>query len=126
MNDKTSDKTSDKRLLPCPFCGGEAKLMASAFLSHDAFVMCKSCGAKTLIHSSASRDDAKMNAIKAWNTRKPVDDVVEALEEHIRFCELCHEEFKNASMSLTYEIQINSYKNAIEIVKEHFGKKVTE
>lgn len=50
-----------------------------------------------------------------------LDEIVERLEKHIRYCELCHEEFKNESMSLIYEVQINSYKNAIEIVKEVGG-----
>lgn len=65
----------------CPFCGGEAKLMASAFFTHDAYVRCKNCGASTLVHSSASREDAKLNAIKAWNNRKPMQNIVERLEE---------------------------------------------
>ena len=101
-------------LKKCPFCGGEAKLMASAFLSHDAFVMCKSCGAKTLIHSSASRDDAKMNAIKSWNTRIPVDDVVEALKKPIWIqytADLTLDEIVETAIKQTREV-------AIERVKE--------
>ncbi len=71
---------SDKRLLPCPFCGGEARLHNAVFLKIEATVVCKDCGARTLTHSSASFSNANMNAIKAWNTRKPIDRIVERLE----------------------------------------------
>ena len=65
----------------CPFCGGEAKLHKSIFIKYEATVICENCGARTLTHSSASYADVKMNAIKAWNTRKPMDRIVERLEE---------------------------------------------
>ena len=103
-------------LKKCPFCGGDN--IISTYNNFVPALLCGGCGAMMTVpmgYDGKKEDELK----RKWNTRKPVDDVVEALEEYIRFCELCHEEFKNASMSLTYEIQINSYKNAIEIVKEH-------
>ena len=72
MNDK---------LLPCPFCGGEATLRKSAFFTCKTFAKCKKCGARTLEYSSASMEDAEMNAIHSWNTRKPMERIVEQLEE---------------------------------------------
>lgn len=47
-----------------------------------------------------------------------IEKLIKRLEDHIKYCESCHEEFKNAKMSLTYEVQINSYKNAIEIINQ--------
>lgn len=47
-----------------------------------------------------------------------IDKLIARLENHIEYCESCHEEFKNAQMSFTYEVQINAYKNAIEIVNQ--------
>ena len=47
-----------------------------------------------------------------------INKLIGRLENHIKYCESCHEEFPNAKMSLTYEVQINAYKNAIEIVNE--------
>ena len=47
-----------------------------------------------------------------------IEKLIGRLEEHIKYCEMCHKEFPNAKMSLTYEVQLNAYKNAIEIVNE--------
>ena len=50
--------------------------------------------------------------------KKFVDKLISRLGNHIKYCESCHEEFSNAKMSLTYEVQLNAYKSAIEIVNE--------
>lgn len=47
-----------------------------------------------------------------------VEKLIKRLEGRIKYNELCHEEFPNAKMSLTYEVQINAYKNAIGIVNQ--------
>lgn len=47
-----------------------------------------------------------------------VEKLIEKLENHMKYCKTCHEEFPNAKMSLTYEVQINAYKNAIKIVNQ--------
>ena len=44
--------------------------------------------------------------------------LIERLENRNEYNKACHEEFPNAKMSLVYEVQINAYKNAIEIVKK--------
>ena len=98
MSDKTSNKTSDKRLKRCPFCGGEAGVAGYKYM----WVECNGCGAST------TTVDCREDAIKVWNTRKPVDDVVEALE--------------NASYTARCFNATVDYLNldmAIEIVKEH-------
>lgn len=63
-------------LKPCPFCGGEAKYMETMegiFISR--FVTCTKCGIET------KRNYPRKNgAIKAWNTRKPMEAVVAELE----------------------------------------------
>lgn len=69
MSDKTSDKTSDKRLLSCPFCGGKAKICGYYF------IQCTKCGTSTLTHTN------REEAIKTWNTRKPMQEIVERLEK---------------------------------------------
>lgn len=56
-------------LKPCPFCGGEAKLIsyhASMWIDNptDSFVKCKDCGATT-IHYFPTEE----KAIEAWNRR---------------------------------------------------------
>ena len=67
---------SDERLKPCPFCGGEAKV------AHEyteewklEYVMCFRCGCST---PSAISEDT---VIQIWNTRKPMERIMERLEE---------------------------------------------
>lgn len=47
-----------------------------------------------------------------------VEKLIGRLENRIKYNELCHKEFPNAKMNFTYEVQINAYKNAIEIVNQ--------
>lgn len=56
----------DTKLLPCPFCGGEA---VSENYVIEAAAFCKQCRAK-IIRSHGARDDNGLpEAIAAWNTR---------------------------------------------------------
>lgn len=67
-----SDKTSDKRLLPCPFCGVELELEEKGeFYIHPSGNCFMNLNA---VKNAETR-------IKAWNTRKPMDRIVERLEE---------------------------------------------
>ena len=61
----------EDRLKPCPFCGGEAKLNSSS----PYFVKCSKCFAKSGVASTSAF------AVINWNTRKPMDRIVEQLEE---------------------------------------------
>lgn len=91
---------SEIKLLRCPFCGGEAELLKGQ-CEIDNYVMCLECRSKTKLYNT------KASAIKAWNTRKPVERLVERLEEI--------EEYTN-----DFRVVIPS-KKAIEIVKEEGG-----
>lgn len=51
---------SEQKLLPCPFCGGEAEL----FNLGGFEVMCRGCDTNIV-----GRDTTKVAAITAWNTR---------------------------------------------------------
>ena len=72
---------SDVKLLPCPFCGGKIKL------DEDDFYMfcCDTCGAGiTFAHEledGTAEDCTKEESIESWNTRKPMERIVEQLEE---------------------------------------------
>lgn len=56
----------DTKLLPCPFCGGEA---VSENYVIEAAAFCKQCRAK-IIRSHGARDDNGLpEAIAAWNAR---------------------------------------------------------
>lgn len=92
----------------CPCCGGEATLC------NYYFVQCKKCGISTLTFIT------KEEAIKAWNTRKPMENIAERLEEEL------HLSYKEKERCVClYPLQFDEAKgyargiaNAIEIVKE--------
>lgn len=50
-----------EKLKPCPFCGGEAKIMK---MGYPHWVYCCECGAK--VHG---RTNDEKDSIKAWNRR---------------------------------------------------------
>ncbi len=81
---------SETKLLPCPFCGGEATLRKSE-VTQLYHVACFECGCR---QDSSYKSES---AINAWNTRKPMDDIVERLEE------FCFEESKNSVKDLAEE-----------------------
>lgn len=111
-------------LLKCPFCGGDATVVCA---SNAMYIACNTCNAimgRTRKSASALKGklsfDTKEEAIKAWNTRKPVQDVMERLENELR---LADEEKERCARES--QLQFDSAKgyatgiyNAIEIVKE--------
>lgn len=75
------------KLLPCPFCGGEANAFVDKFNKY--FTGCKKCNFYYGIEIEDGCElekgwiaihNTKDEAIKAWNTRKPMEYVVERLK----------------------------------------------
>ena len=62
---------SELKLLNCPFCGGEARNESCG----NYWVKCTKCG------SRGSVKNTEKEAINQWNTRKPMANIVEKLEE---------------------------------------------
>lgn len=62
---------SDTKLKPCPFCGSEV-LLHKGYVSYS--VRCEIC------HYEICRR-TKEETIARWNTRKPIDRIVEQLEQ---------------------------------------------
>jgi len=56
--------TQTKKLLPCPFCGGEANVFQ--FDTDDAYVACSQCNGTNGVNYPSEEA-----AIAAWNTRTP-------------------------------------------------------
>lgn len=50
-----------EKLKPCPFCGGEAKIMK---MGYPHWIYCLECGAK--VHGGTT---SEKDSIKAWNRR---------------------------------------------------------
>lgn len=62
-------------LRPCPFCGGEAKLVSGTrrdgeYIENCAFVRCERCGAKTYeLHECVTPYEVQKCATELWNER---------------------------------------------------------
>ena len=82
----------------CPFCGGEAKIDKT--IANTVSVECTICHASSRM-ILCTEGDIEQKAIKAWNTRKSMDRIVEQIK----------------SLS-GYEIYKNTFDLIIEIVKE--------
>lgn len=119
MSDKISDKMSDKQnqaiktgdkqtiskqLAKCPFCGGEN--IKYTYIDWADAIRCYGCGAAmtTPMDFDGNRKEELKNK---WNTRKPMERIIERLENDIT---------ENPEASLG-NYRSGLYK-AIEIVKE--------
>ena len=99
-------------LLPCPFCGGEAKLVTGTrrdgeYVENCAFVRCERCGAKTYeLHECMTPYEVQKCATELWNERaertcRYVYDEglcgwvcsecggLEPVGDHVRYCPDC-------------------------------------
>lgn len=106
---------SELKLLNCPFCGGEAVIqkLSDSTLS---FAVCVECRMRT-----PTLQDGK-TAMRVWNTRTPMANIVEKLEEYAK-SPICD----NHMHGCPYEDNDNvlcencgAY-GAIEIVKQEIG-----
>ena len=101
-----------EKLKKCPFCGGEAEVVGG---NPYHWVFCKNCDAESKQMSTID------GAIAAWNTRKPMERIVERLEE--QRAEHEQREKDARKVGLTCHADLNGlkayiYDDAIEIVKE--------
>lgn len=93
------------KLLECPFCGGEAKVSKNGAGCYQVY--CCNCESRQYAYAHKTEEEA----IEQWNTRKPMERIVEQLEESMN-------EAKNLwDDDEYYTGQANAYEYAIEIVK---------
>ena len=98
----------------CPFCGGEASVIAKVVYKHVLYyVQCKDCGVTN--HPYAVEQGViapkyeDIPSIKAWNRREPLDKIVEQLEvevERARTHGLCITDRRNIMQGLLKAIEI--------------------
>lgn len=94
-------------LLKCPFCIPAAKIDCDNRFS-NWFVECTKCFCKTPKHTT------EFFAKVSWNTRKPVQDVLERLEKEKAEAE---DKWQKFNSDISYG-QMIAYREAIKIVKE--------
>lgn len=103
-------------LLNCPFCGGEAEFHRTPVKSNGGWcdsvvVRCKVCEARTnrVLYDAKKHPNGEEydEALKAWNTRKPLERVIEKLENEV----------KDLREDCNY-IDAYKYEEAIKIIKD--------
>lgn len=107
------------KLKPCPFCGGEAEVYyapGNDIVGIPCFgVACGNC--KTMIGTvkDGTTDFFRtpQEAIKAWNTRKPMDKIVEQLEEEYEKAKYGYETYDESSCLGAME----AYEEVFELLK---------
>jgi Lar family restriction alleviation protein len=104
-------------LKKCPFCGGEAQIVEHTNYQRITGFGVECCNSDCDIAPFTSYFLDKQKAINTWNRRKPVDDVVEALEKQLKSCEKEWIE-QVGSISDRAGARMEAYSYAIQIVKE--------
>ncbi len=116
------------KLLPCPFCGGEAHPCMDKY--HKYFVGCIECGfyygikiedGVELKDGWVAIHNTKEEAIASWNTRKPMERIVYRLKDEIRpigLLKLLEPSWETREERVSrHEGYCKGIENAIEIVK---------
>ena len=98
-----------QRLLPCPFCGGEARLESNG---QYAVVGCVNSNCQG--YACCYKYDSKKEAIEHWNTRKPMERILTRFEE-------CEKNCRQYKYMTDFQAQANAYLKAQEIIKEEGG-----
>jgi len=107
---------SEVKLKPCPFCSGKPKMATCdwGYSVKEYWYYCSYCGCETQKYHS------KEDAAEQWNTRKPIDDIVERLEKQAEQCRnrgFEAEEKGFFETADTYYGKKSSYFHAIDIVR---------
>lgn len=125
MSDKTSDKTSDKRLLPCPFCGEKTiyEISREDYLGTVIpQLFCNSCkmifeveNDSPYLNEEKTHAYLKEKLYRQFNTRKPMQEIVERFEEECKA-------YRNSDWLLRDKaIKVGTMITAMDIVKEVGG-----
>ena len=109
-------KEKTNSLLNCPFCGGEARFFQMGITKNIrlGYIKCTECGLR-LEQENCTEDFATAQ----WNTRKPMERIVERLEEQAEECRKYWQEFDDEDSFGG----MNAYCDAVKIVKEEGGLK---
>lgn len=75
---------SEIKLKSCPFCSNkDVRLQHRGRNQYGYYVICKNCGCRTPLYQYQfdSKEKRREEAIKQWNTRKPMERIIERLEK---------------------------------------------
>lgn len=105
---------SEIKLLPCPFCGGEATF-SDSIEDRFAEVHCIKCGVKINVKGYP----ALSKAIKQWNQRKPMERILKRFRQMEELDLVAH--IKGSLEESLTNGYVLGIKKAIEICKEEGG-----
>lgn len=106
----------------CPCCDSEDTSVGSVVVldREELYIKCNSCGLKLQIRKEYGYGEL----LKRWNTRKPMERIVERLEQQAKqYRRRCNELVEKGYIPMA-DKQLGkacSYEHAIEIVKEEGG-----
>ena len=106
----------------CPFCGGESILVKNGAGCYQ--VACDNCEVRQYAYAHKNKE----SAINTWNTRKPMANIVEKLEEKTEFLKDCtkygnesaEQQEKSYSTMMMYEVA-DLVDDLIDIVKQEIN-----
>lgn len=104
-----------KEIKACPFCGGEAKIIHADDVTLPYRIRCKNINCD--VRPSTTWFKHKEDAITKWNTRKPIDKIVERLEECVEHHVTKYEKAFTFREECFENGKYRAYRQAIEIVK---------
>lgn len=119
---------SELKLLPCPFCGGSVTAYADRY--EKVMIECGNCkmyfGVQLEIGCELKDGwkatlNSKEDAIKHWNTRNPMANIVEKLEEEKQRLKGLKNDCIALSDSEVIAIEEKAYNFAINIVKQEIN-----
>lgn len=111
----------------CPFCGGEAKIVRYYGKKTIVYAECTKClaymGNQRIMTSSRGKEyfESEEKLIVSWNTRTPMDNIVEKLKELKMRYFLTLANTGDDKNDFAYENVGNALDNAINIVKQEIN-----
>lgn len=110
---------SEKKLLNCPFCGGDAvtaEMYNTKLKKLFPIVKCLDCECRTPMTETFEE------AITAWNTRKPMESILEHLKRKKNPTLLLGPSWLSREERISQQKgYCKAFEEAIEIVKEEGG-----
>ena len=102
------------KLKRCPFCGGEVLLDREDIFCDNCHLSMRIFD-RYLSREAETYQEARIQTIEQWNTRKPMEEIVERLEEGHEWARThgAYERFR--------EGRVSGFRTAIRIVKEVGG-----
>lgn len=114
---------SKEELKPCPFCGSKVTVQVIPPHTHKLTKWIPDCNGKVIIECKCGCSimrDTEEEAIIHWNTRKPIEKMVEQLEQQIKQYRTRAGQYEKRGAEIEYRRMFSkacSYEHAVKIVK---------